>query len=62
MLKETTNSSWGGAGHQLAGWLVVLCLLAAAGCAAGHARLDPLVLEQSRLIDLTHSFGADTIV
>ena len=46
----------------IAGWLVVLCLLAGAGCAAGHARLDHLAWDQSRLIDLTHSFGADTIV
>jgi len=41
---------------------VVLCMLAGAGCAAGHARLDPLAWEQSQLIDLTHSFAADTIV
>ncbi|MGA6825971.1 cyclase family protein [Nitrospira sp. NS4] len=42
--------------------LVVLGLLAGAGCLAGHPRFDPLALEQSRLIDLTHAFGADTIV
>jgi len=46
----------------VAGWLVVLCLLASSGCAAGHSRLDGLAWEQSRLIDLTHAFGADTIV
>jgi kynurenine formamidase len=50
------------AGRQLVGWLIVLCLLAGAGCAAGHARLDHLALDQSRFVDLTHSFGADTIV
>src|SRR5712692_12109303 len=62
MLKEPTNCSWVYVGHQVAGWFVVLCVLAGAGCAAGHARLDPLAWEQSQLIDLTHSFGADTIV
>ena len=62
MLKEPTNSSWMCVGHQLAGGLIVLCVLAGAGCAAGHSRLDRLAWEQSQLIDLTHSFGADTIV
>lgn len=42
--------------------LVVLGLLAGVGCIAGPPRLDHLALEQSRLIDLTHAFGADTIV
>ena len=58
MLKEPTNGSWVGVGHQIASWLVVLCMLAGAGCAAGHSRFDRLAWEQSRLIDLTHSFGA----
>ena len=62
MLKEPTNSSWMSVGHQLAGGLIVLCVLAGAGCAAGHSRLDRLAWEQSQLIDLTHSFGANTIV
>ena len=62
MSEEPTNSSWVRAMQQLAGWLIVLCLLVAVGCAAGHPRLDRLAWEQSRLIDLTHSFGADTIV
>ena len=62
MPMESTSSSWMRARQQLAGWPVVLCLLAAVGCAAGHPRLDRLAWEQSRLIDLTHSFGADTIV
>jgi len=62
MLKEPTNGSWVGVGRQIAGWLVVLCVLAGAGCAAGPSRFDRLAWEQSRLIDLTHSFGADTIV
>ena len=42
--------------------LVVLGLLASAGCSADHPRLDHPALEHSRLIDLTHAFGADTIV
>jgi len=49
-------------GHQVVGWLAVLGLLAGAGCAAGHSRLDRLVWKESRLIDLTHAFEADTIV
>jgi len=62
MLREPTNCSWVCVGHQSASWLLVLCMLASAGCAAGHSRPDRLTWEQSRLIDLTHSFGADTIV
>jgi kynurenine formamidase len=49
-------------GPQQVGWLVVLCVLFGAGCVAGHSRFDRPVWEQSRFIDLTHSFGADTIV
>jgi hypothetical protein len=62
MLNEPTNCAWVGVGYHSAGWFVVLCMLAGAGCASGHGRLDSLALEQSRLIDLTHSFGANTIV
>jgi kynurenine formamidase len=62
MLKESTNSSWMSGENQIFGWLVVLCVLAGAGCAADHSRLDRRAWEQSRLIDLTYSFGADTIV
>ena len=62
MLKEPTNCSWVCGGYHVAGWLVVLCLLAGMGCAAGHSRFDQHAWEQSRLIDLTHAFGADTIV
>jgi kynurenine formamidase len=62
MLKEPTNCSWMCVGPQQVGWLVVLCVLFGAGCVAGHSRFDRPVWEQSRLIDLTHSFGADTIV
>lgn len=62
MLKEPTNCSWVCVGYQVSGWFVVLCLLSGAGCAAGHSRFDRLAWEQSQLIDLTHSFGEDTIV
>ena len=62
MLKESTISSRISVLRQIFGWLVVLCVLAGAGCAAGQSRLDRFAWEQSRLIDLTHSFGADTIV
>jgi kynurenine formamidase len=62
MLKGPTNGLWVWVGHRVGGWLVVLCLLAGAGCTASPGRLDPLALEQSRLIDLTHAFGLDTIV
>ena len=62
MWKEPANCSWVRVGHRVAGWLVVLCVLASVGCATGHSRLDRFTWEQSRLIDLTHSFGADTIV
>ena len=62
MLKEPTSCSWVGGGYQIIGWLIVLCLLAGSGCAAGHSRLDRHARERSRLIDLTHAFGADTIV
>ena len=48
--------------HQICAWLAVLCLLAGVGCAVGHSQRDRIAWEQSRLIDLTHSFGVDTIV
>ncbi|MGQ0695282.1 MAG: cyclase family protein [Nitrospiraceae bacterium] len=61
-MKEPTNSSWKCALQRPVWALAVLCVATSAGCAAGPARLDLLALEQSRLVDLTHSFGADTIV
>lgn len=61
MLKERAKCSWVSGGYQVAGWLVVLCLLVGGGCAVGHSQRDRLAWEQSRLIDLTHAFGADTI-
>jgi len=42
--------------------LVLTLLLASAGCTVGQPRHDHPTLEHSRLIDLTHAFGADTIV
>jgi len=42
--------------------LVLLAVLASVGCIASHPQFDRLALEHSRLIDLTHAFGADTIV
>jgi kynurenine formamidase len=62
MVKKPTISSRLSVPHQIFSWFAVLCILAGAGCAAGHSRLDRLAWEQSRFIDLTHSFGADTIV
>ena len=62
MPKNGTNRSWMCSGHQVACWLVVLCLLTGAGCAADHSLLDRVAWEQSQLLDLTHAFGADTIV
>lgn len=62
MVKHATNDSWLCARHSLVGGLVALAILASAGCIAGHPRLDPPAWEHSRLIDLTHTFGADTIV
>ena len=62
MLMETNKCSWMRVGRRVGGWLVLLCVLAGAGCVAGHSRPDSPSWEQSRLIDLTHSFGADTIV
>jgi kynurenine formamidase len=62
MVKKPTNSSWMCTLHQLAGGLMVLGVLASVGCIASHPPLDHLAWEQARFIDLTHSFGADTIV
>ena len=62
MARNPTKSLWICALDQMAGGLVVLCMLVGAGCAASQSRLDRLAWEQSRFIDLTHSFGVDTIV
>src|SRR5262249_13906267 len=47
---------------EITGALIALCLLSGAGCTTGHSWHDHLAWDQVRLIDLTHSFGADTIV
>jgi len=39
----------------------MLSMLAFSGCGV-FSQVDPPVLERSRLVDLTHEFGADTIV
>ena len=62
MLKERTHYSWKCVWHQISGWLVILCLLVAAGCVTSHSRSIHFSRERSWLIDLTHAFGADTIV
>jgi kynurenine formamidase len=62
MMKATTKCSWVCGSDKGASWLVLLCLLTGVGCAGGPSQRDHVGWEQSRLIDLTHSFGADTIV
>ena len=62
MWKQVTNYSGMSSRQQLLGSVVVLCLLAGVGCTASHSRHNHLAWEQSRLIDLTHSFEAGTIV
>lgn len=47
---------------QLMNGLVLPLLLASAGCNDSQPRIDHPTLEHSQLIDLTHAFGADTIV
>jgi kynurenine formamidase len=47
---------------QLMNGLVLSLLLVSAGCNVSQPRLDHPTLEHARLIDLTHAFGADTIV
>ena len=41
--------------------IAVLGLVTSLGCASHHPR-NHMALEQSRIVDLTHSFGSDTIV
>ena len=47
--------------HVMCGLIAVMSLVVNAGCVADH-RGNHLVWEQSRIVDLTHSFGSDTIV
>jgi len=62
MAKEPPNTSWIHVLQRPVGRFLVLCVLVSMGCAADHSRSNHLAWEQSRLIDLTHSFAADTIV
>lgn len=62
MLKRLTGDLRTCVADLVAGWAVILCLLAGAGCAVGHSRSGHVAWEQSRLVDLTHAFGSDTIV
>ena len=62
MLKRPATCYWMWVRHQISAWLAVLCVLGGVGCAVGHSQRDRIAWEQSRLIDLTHSFGVDTIV
>ncbi|HEY7532489.1 MAG TPA: cyclase family protein, partial [Nitrospiraceae bacterium] len=48
--------------HTMCAAVATSYLVVLAGCATGHQRGDRPGLEQSRLVDLTHSFGAETIV
>lgn len=61
-MKKPTMNSESCATHQILTWFGALCMLASAGCSVGHSRTGDNVWEQSRLIDLTHAFGPDTIV
>jgi hypothetical protein len=41
--------------------IAALCILVSTGCTGLHQE-DRSSLEHSRFVDLTHSFGSDTIV
>jgi kynurenine formamidase len=47
--------------HTASLWIAVLYVVVSAGCVVHH-RDNQLVWEQTRIVDLTHSFGSDTIV
>ena len=42
-------------------WIAALGLVVSLGCASDRSR-NHIAWEQSRIVDLTHSFGSDTIV
>jgi kynurenine formamidase len=48
--------------RRLCALIAAVCLAASVGCAAGHSKPDRSIWEQSWFVDLTHAFGADTIV
>lgn len=60
-MKNSINSLWKPISHQLVTALLVLDIVMSMGCGS-LSRFDPPALRESRLIDLTHAFGADTIV
>lgn len=62
MAMEPPNTSWVRVLQRLGSRFLAVCVLVSTGCSADHSRSDHLVWEQSRLVDLTHSFGVDTIV
>jgi kynurenine formamidase len=47
--------------HMASIWIAALGLVVSLGCASDRSR-SPIAWEQSRIVDLTHSFGSDTIV
>jgi len=61
-MKTSIERSWRVHVTPLADWLVAFCVLVSVGCTTGLHQGHYIGLENSRLIDLTHSFGADTIV
>jgi kynurenine formamidase len=48
--------------HTMYAAIGTSCLVVLAGCAAGHQHGDRLRWDQARVVDLTHSFGSETIV
>ena len=61
MAKELSNHSRICTLHRVTVGIVALCMLGSTGCAV-HNQGYRSSLEQSRFVDLTHSFGSDTIV
>ena len=61
-MKNSIKRSWRVRFPQFTDWLVALCMFVSTGCATSLHQGHHIALEDSRLIDLTHSFEADTIV
>jgi kynurenine formamidase len=60
MAKELSNQSWVFV-VQIGVAIAALCILVSTGCTGLHQE-DRSSLEHSRIVDLTHSFGPDTVV
>lgn len=60
MAKELSNQSWVFV-VQIGVVIAALCILVSTGCTGLHQE-DRSSLEHSRIVDLTHSFGPDTVV